>query len=754
MTESAAYVANFQINSYQITATANPTAGGTITGTGTYTHGSSCTLTATPAEGYTFLRWTKNGSEVSTNASFTFTVTEAGAYVAHFQINSYTITASANPTVGGTVTGAGTFNHGSNCTLTATAATGYHFVNWTKNGVQVSTSPNYSFTVTEDGSYVANFEINSYQITATANPSSYGTVSGSGTFTHGSSCTLTATPYADYLFVNWTKNGTVVSTSATYTFTVTEAGSYVANFQPNSYLISVSANPTNGGTVTGGGEYNANASCTITATPRAGYTFLNWTKNGSVVSTDATYTFTVTENATYVAHFQANTYQITATANPTNAGNITGAGTYNYGQTCTLTATADSGYTFLNWTKNGSFVSSNASISFAVTGDASYVANFSLNMYNVTVSADPTVGGTVSGTGVYQYGENCTASAMANNCYTFLNWTKNGTVVSTSADYSFTVTQDANLVAHFSQDHYTISVSADPEGAGIATGGGSFTYGESCTLTATANQGHAFVNWTKNGTVVSTNASYTFTVTGSGSYVANFSTSHHTLTVVAEPAEGGNVQGGGDYEYGHIATIRAYANEGYTFVNWTKNGVNVSTNPIHPVIVREDAEYVANFRINDYNIQAKTDPEYTGDIIGAGHYNHGETCTLTVIPHDEYEFVNWTLNGEVVSESETFSFVVTEGGYYIAHMVHVEGLMENPVITTDIYPNPAVNKITVEVSEPVELMEIFTSTGVLVYKEKSSSNTITVNVSKLALGTYTIRMTTAQGVVSRKFIKK
>ena len=70
------------------------------------------------------------------------------------------------------------------------------------------------------------------------------------------------------------------------------------------FTITVSADPEEYGTVTGGGDYDEGETCTITATPNLEYEFINWTKDGVEVSTDATYSFTVTENASYVAHFQ------------------------------------------------------------------------------------------------------------------------------------------------------------------------------------------------------------------------------------------------------------------------------------------------------------------------------------------------------------------------------------------------------------------------------------------------------------------
>ena len=73
-------------------------------------------------------------------------------------IVNYTITATASPEEGGSVSGAGTFNQGETCMLTATANVGYTFINWTEDGEVVSTESIYEFTVTADRNLVANFE--------------------------------------------------------------------------------------------------------------------------------------------------------------------------------------------------------------------------------------------------------------------------------------------------------------------------------------------------------------------------------------------------------------------------------------------------------------------------------------------------------------------------------------------------------------------------------------------------------------------
>ena len=70
------------------------------------------------------------------------------------------------------------------------------------------------------------------------------------------------------------------------------------------------------------------------------------------------------------------TYSIDAVPNPTEGGTVTGAGTYVYGQTCMLTAAANNGYTFVNWTENNEVISTDATYSFTVTGNRNLVANF------------------------------------------------------------------------------------------------------------------------------------------------------------------------------------------------------------------------------------------------------------------------------------------------------------------------------------------------------------------------------------------
>ena len=100
-----------------------------------------------------------------------------------------------------------------------------------------------------------------------------------------------------------------VTKTATFTVTIIEP-------IVTTYTISVSADPAEGGTVSGGGTYNENASVTVTATANDNYTFVKWTEDGEQVSTDASYTFTAVGNRTLVAVFEAEEVIYTVTVEP------------------------------------------------------------------------------------------------------------------------------------------------------------------------------------------------------------------------------------------------------------------------------------------------------------------------------------------------------------------------------------------------------------------------------------------------------
>ena len=566
---------------YTITATANPTAGGTVSGAGTYYENSTCTLTATANTGYTFTSW----SDGNTQNPRTFNVSGNASYTANFTLNSYEVTATANPAAGGTISGTGSYDHGTTASLTATANEGYTFTNWTKNGVSVSTNATYSFTVTEATALVANFTINSYNVTATANPTEGGTVTvgsskgdredlvydfedgwqgwttfqGTTTSPHSWMHNTEYTAYdsnGSQIVPECHNSSTGMMLSESYISASTSGGSDATAVTPDNYLVSPQFRL--------GGSFKFYAASRMSNYPAEKFSVLvSETGNSSASAfTHTELTVTLSDNSWneytidlsdysgmgYVAirHYDCNDQHLLYIDDVTIVEGVlqtTGSGNFNYGETCVVTATPNEGYHFVNWTENGTAVSSDASYTFTVANDRDLVANFSETLptyYTISVTANPTDGGTVTGADSYVEGSNATLTATANEGYTFTNWTKNGNVVSTNANYSFTVTEAGTYVANFTLNTYTITALVNPENAGTVTGAGTYSHGATVTLTATANEGYSFVNWTENGNVYCTNATCVSTAAGDRTLVANFEEVVTTITQTSSLTSGCN----------------------------------------------------------------------------------------------------------------------------------------------------------------------------------------------------------------------
>ena len=302
---------------------------------------------------------------------------------------------------------------------------------------------------------------------------------------------------------------------------------------------------------------------------------------------------------------------------------------------------------------------------------------------------------------------------------------------------------------------YTITTLANPVEGGTVTGGNTYAQGAQCTLVATANEGYTFVNWTVATLPVSTQPSITFQVTGNAEYVANFQPQTFEVTATASPAEGGTVTGGNTYAQGTQCTLTATANTGYDFINWTKDGTEVSNSKTYTFVVTEAADYVANFELHRYDITAVTDPVNSGYITMVGDNTYGSSITITVEPAENFVFDYWTENDVIISHENEYNInFIVDDHHIVAHLRDVTSVGENAQQTLNIYPNPVSDKLFIEAKDAISNVEIYNLTGAKVIGKECNSDKVEMEVGELQSGIYFIRMTTANTTETRRFVKE
>jgi fibronectin type 3 domain-containing protein len=568
-----------------------------------------------------------------------------------------------------------------------------------------------------------------------------------------------------YRFVVWNKFGS--SEQSVGNFKTQETPPTPG--QDTTYFeITVSVNLPEGGTAAGGGTFAEGDTCTVIATANEGYNFVNWTENGNQVSAEAEYSFAVTGNRSLVANFTSQEYTITATAEPEEGGTVDGSGGYNNGDECALTATANEGYEFLNWTKeDGTIVSPEPVYAFTVTETAAFVAHFQAIIYTISASAYPENGGTVSGGGDdFHYGDECSLTATAASGYRFVNWTKDDVVVHGEPTYSFPVTESGEYVAHFEEIAFDLVVSAQPT---------VISQGSSSQLNAAASGGNGSFSysWTPNASLndasihnpiasPSTTTTYTCTVTsggqtGSGSCtvkvvcpptdltatVQNTNNVHLNWTA-ANPAESYNV-------YRNDTLI----GQGVTNRNYDDNGLGSGTyhyrvSAVYQSVESPKSNEASATIYNSLSVTASANPVTIPD-------GGSSTLTATAIGGDGNYTYSWTpstgvnnthIQSPTATPSSTTTYTVT---------VESNGQTASDNVTVNVVKAPTNLTATVQNTNNVHLSwnEAIPADSYKVYRDNTMiaqgiTNT-NYNDNGLSSGTYHYRVSAVyQGVESPK----
>ena len=374
---------------------------------------------------------------------------------------------------------------------------------------------------------------------------------------------------------------------------------------------------------------------------RTGYIFLGWTGEGI---TEPQKTIEIpqggTGDRTYTANWQVIEYTIITLLEGGNAGSSQ-VYFYTVEQTVTLPTPTRTGYTFLGWTGEGiTTPQPNVTIPKGSTGDKTYIENWELTEYNITMDLN---GGSGQEKVVYTMtDEDFELPTPTRNGYEFVGWTGEGiTTPQTSVKIPKGSTGNKAYTANWQVIEYTITLDTN---GGPVVSPIKYTVEDLFTLPYILRPGYEFAGWTLDGSGM-----LPFTpliiypgTTGDLHYKAEWRLAEYTITM--------DLNGGsGQEKVVYTITDEDFelptpTRNGYEFVGWTGERITTPQTRVKiPKGSTGNKAYTANWKVIRYTITLVTNG---GAVIASIRYTVEDSVTLPIPPdRPGYEFSGWVLDG-------------------------------------------------------------------------------------------------------------
>ena len=592
--------------------------------------------------------------------------------------------------------GSGAYRKGEYVTITCQPHEGFRFQQWIANGETLSTFPTYTFQMPDHSLNIVAKMVQLTKQTLTINTNIEGAAitTGAGDYYPGDAVAIHCTTHEDYVFLYWALGNDVYSYDQDITFTMGETPQVltaVCKHVPVG-IISVRSDDEQAGQVSSlGGIYLVGTELKYYATPLDGYTFSHWEIDGEHYSDTDTILYTVTDqNVEIRAFFDFSpdtpddpalelTSIIHIVSEPLNAAtfNLQSGNHYMEGDTLFISAQLQDNYRLDGWYINGQCVSTTADLIYVVgRKDETIVLRATeLKIQTLVLVSMPenAVTFNLPAYSNVRATDNVTIQATVDADYLFDGWYENNELISNTLTIQYQMpNRVATLIAKAhpindsdefdpappsEPDLETALISAYPNSAimGQVTGAATHVIGDTITLQATPLHGYYFVNWS-DGHVYPTR---TIIVEEDITLIANFAPHTFSIQATANDPKMGQVTGAGTYPYHSYPTLRAIPYEEYEFVKWSDGSI-FDEYTIHVV---SDTILTAIFQQKEYLLDISSSNDQAGQVIGAGKYHRGDTVSITAVPNQGYNFVQWS-DGDTAT---TKTIIIDGAMSFVAH---------------------------------------------------------------------------------------
>ena len=630
-------------------------------------------ISATAKYGYHFKQW----NDGNTDNPRTIKLTQDTTFTAAFAPNQYTLTTTTNYAERGTAQGDTIADYLTEIQVSATANYGYHFSQWSDG----NTDNPRTFSLTKDINLVAQFDKNQYQCLINCdndrgNSNINGLETGNGQRTdiivnlfdsygdgwngckltisdgeHTYDCTINTGSNASYEITNYGLPYTFYWTKGSYpsecsfeviygdtTINISSLDSYntgdvIPILLPNMMPL----------------YYDYLSELELSITPNYGYHFTQWSDG----NTDNPRTITLTQDTTFTAEFAPNQYTLTTTTNYAERGTAQGDTIADYLTEIQVSATANYGYHFTQWSDGNT----DNPRTISLTKDTNLVAQFDKNQYQCSINCDKDRGngfvrgnGSVSGDFIVnlfdsdgdgwngciltisdgEHTYDCTIYTGSNASYEITDyglpytfyWTKGSYPSECSFEviYGDTTIYISSLGSYNTGDVIPIMMPLY------------YDYLSELELSITPNYGYHFTQWIDGNT----DNPRTITITQDTTFTAEFAPNQYTLTTTAADAERGTTQGDTIADYLTEIQVSAIANYGYHFTQWSDGNTD---NP-RTISLTKDINVVALFDKNQYTITTSCNAEQ-GNVSKPRTAKYLDEVTISATANLGYHFKQW-----------------------------------------------------------------------------------------------------------------
>ncbi len=372
---------------------------------------------------------------------------------------------------------------------------------------------------------------------------------------------------------------------------------------------------------------------------RTGYIFLGWTGEGI---TEPRKTMEIpqgsTGDRTYTANWQVIEYTIITLLEGGNAG-TSEVYFYTVEQTVTLPTPTRTGYTFLGWTGEGiTTPQPNVTIPKGSTGDKTYIENWEVNIYTITLGTNG--GDALDAISYAVTSSPITLPTPVRTGYEFRGWigddidgAQTEVIIPTGS------TGDRTYIANWRIIYYIIELR---QSSGDWMQNLIYTVEKEVELPIPTLEGYEFIGWVGEDIIdAQINVTIPRGSTGFKRYAAHWALENYTITL---DTSGGDALD--DIRYtmkSEPITLPTPTRNGYEFVGWTGEGITTpQTSVIIPKGSTGNKAYTANWQVIEYTITLDTNG---GPVVSPIKYTVEDSFTLPYILRPGYEFAGWTLDG-------------------------------------------------------------------------------------------------------------